>query len=99
MTDDSAMLARAGDYVLGLMDEDERRTAERDLETDPAFRDAVARFASQMHKLDRTAASEPLPTTSSASSVSRARASLMGTISEALNGILQYSLKISLISV
>ena len=28
---------RAGRYVLGLMDDDERERAERDLEIDPAF--------------------------------------------------------------
>ncbi|TPK95737.1 hypothetical protein FJ934_10960 [Mesorhizobium sp. B2-4-12] len=45
--------ARAGDYVLGLMKDAERQRAERDLEIDPAFRDAVIRLAERMHIFDR----------------------------------------------
>lgn len=45
-------MARAGDYVLGLMDNAERARAERDLEIDPGFRDAVLRVAERMHLLD-----------------------------------------------
>lgn len=44
---------RAGNYILGLMDEAERERAERDLEFDPAFRDAVIRLADEMHLFDR----------------------------------------------
>ena len=45
---------RAGRYVLGLMDDDERERAERDLEIDPAFRDAMVEIAERMHVFDRT---------------------------------------------
>jgi hypothetical protein len=38
-------LARAGNYVFGLMDEAERERAERDLERDASFRDAVMEIA------------------------------------------------------
>jgi anti-sigma-K factor RskA len=38
-------LARAGNYVFGLMDEAERERAERDLERDTSFRDAVMEIA------------------------------------------------------
>ena len=44
---------RAGRYVLGLMDDDERERAERDLEIDPAFRDAMVAIAGRMHVFDR----------------------------------------------
>lgn len=49
---------RAGDYVLGLMDEADRTRAERDLIIDPEFRDAVWSFASRMEGLDRSATAE-----------------------------------------
>lgn len=58
MTDDATLKARAGDYVLGVMDEDERERAERDMERDPAFRDAVMTIAGSMHALDLTAKPE-----------------------------------------
>lgn len=45
----SDRIARAGDYVLGLMNDAERERAERDLEIDPAFRDAVVQLAERMH--------------------------------------------------
>jgi anti-sigma-K factor RskA len=45
---------RAADYVSGLMNETERARAERDLEFDPAFRDAVLRLADEMRLFDRT---------------------------------------------
>ena len=48
----SDRIARAGDYVLGLMDDAERERAERDLEIDPAFRDAVLQLAERMHMFD-----------------------------------------------
>jgi len=46
-------IARAGDYVLGLMNDTDRERAERDLEIDPAFRDAVLQLAERMHMFDR----------------------------------------------
>ena len=46
-------IARAGDYVLGLMNDTDRERAERDLEIDPAFRDAVLQLAERMHVFDR----------------------------------------------
>ncbi|QKC81823.1 hypothetical protein [Mesorhizobium sp. NZP2077] len=49
----SDRIARAGDYVLGLMNDAERERAERDLEIDPAFRDAVLQLAERMHMFDR----------------------------------------------
>ncbi|UVK50669.1 hypothetical protein DBIPINDM_003847 [Mesorhizobium sp. AR02] len=53
MASESDRIARAGDYVLGLMNDKERERAERDLEIDPAFRDAVVRLAERMHVFDR----------------------------------------------
>ena len=50
---DSERGKRAGDYVSGLMNDEERERAERDLEFDPAFRDAVIRLAESMHVFDR----------------------------------------------
>ncbi|MBX3583046.1 MAG: hypothetical protein KF810_14240 [Rhizobiaceae bacterium] len=41
-------MERAARYVLGLMDHDERERAERDLEVDPAFRDAMLTVAKRM---------------------------------------------------
>ena len=49
----SESMTRAGDYVLGLMNDMERKRAERDLEIDPAFRDAVVQLAERMHVFDR----------------------------------------------
>jgi len=53
MASESDRIARAGDYVLGLMNDAERERAERDLEIDPAFRDAVVQLAERMHVFDR----------------------------------------------
>ncbi len=53
MASESDRIARAGDYVLGLMSDRERERAERDLEIDPAFRDAVVQLAERMHVFDR----------------------------------------------
>ncbi|MBZ9795075.1 hypothetical protein [Mesorhizobium sp. ES1-4] len=53
MAGESDRIARAGDYVLGLMNDAERERAERDLEIDPAFRDAVLQLAERMHVFDR----------------------------------------------
>ncbi|HTV70301.1 MAG TPA: anti-sigma factor [Rhizobiaceae bacterium] len=61
MTATNDRLARAGDFVLGLMDADARRQAERDLETDPAFRDAVRALTERMQALDDTAAQTAIP--------------------------------------
>ncbi|RUM98488.1 hypothetical protein EET67_07615 [Pseudaminobacter arsenicus] len=54
MVDERDRMARASKYVLGLMDEDERERAERDLEHDPAFLDAMVRVAERMHLFDLT---------------------------------------------
>jgi len=53
MASESDRIARAGDYVLGLMNDADRERAERDLEIDPAFRDAVVQLAERMHVFDR----------------------------------------------
>lgn len=53
--------ARAGDYVLGLMNDADRERAERDLEIDPAFRDAVVQLAERMHMFDRAEKPGGLP--------------------------------------
>jgi hypothetical protein len=52
---------RAGRYVLGLMDDDERERAERDLEIDPAFRDAMVEIAERMHVFDHMPAPDKAP--------------------------------------
>ncbi|SDA72147.1 hypothetical protein [Mesorhizobium qingshengii] len=57
----SDRIARAGDYVLGLMNDAERERAERDLEIDPAFRDAVVQLAERMHMFDRAEKPGGLP--------------------------------------
>jgi anti-sigma factor RsiW len=54
---------RAGRYVLGLMDDEERERAERDLEIDPAFRDAMVEIAERMHVFDRLPAPDQLTDT------------------------------------
>ena len=52
MASEGERLSRAGNYVLGLMSAVDRERAERDLEIDPAFRDAVVRVAERMRVLD-----------------------------------------------
>lgn len=52
---------RAGRYVLGLMDDEERERAERDLEIDPAFRNAMVEIAERMHVFDRMPAPDKAP--------------------------------------
>jgi anti-sigma-K factor RskA len=52
-------MSRAGSYVLGLMDKGDRERAERDLETDAEFRDAVVRIAERLHLIDLGPAREP----------------------------------------
>lgn len=54
-------MARAGDYVLGLMDEAERLRAEADMATDAEFRAAVDSLAARMATLDDTAGRDPVP--------------------------------------
>jgi anti-sigma-K factor RskA len=51
MTDDERR-ARAGDFVLGLMDDAERQKAERDMASDPLFSSAVESLAARLHALD-----------------------------------------------
>lgn len=53
MSSDEERIARAGDYILGAMDDTERERAERDLERDPAFREAVMRLSAQLRALGR----------------------------------------------
>jgi anti-sigma-K factor RskA len=50
---ESEQRRRAGDYILGRMSETERERAERDLEIDAAFRDAVIALAEDMHIFGR----------------------------------------------
>lgn len=52
---------RAGRYVLGLMDDDERERAEHDLEIDPAFRNAMVEVAERMHVFDHMPAPDKAP--------------------------------------
>ena len=51
-------MERAGRYVLGLMGDEERERAERDLEIDPAFREAMMEIAERMHVFDRMTSSD-----------------------------------------
>lgn len=44
-------MARAEDYVFGLMDEGERRRAERDMEVDAEFRQCVLELAQKLQRL------------------------------------------------
>lgn len=61
MGNGSDRIDRAGRYVLGLMDDEERERAERDLEIDPAFRDAMVEIAERMHVFDRMPAPDKVP--------------------------------------
>jgi anti-sigma-K factor RskA len=58
MTGDADRLSRAGSYVLGLMGEAERERAERDLEVDPEFREAVLQIAGRLRLIDLNPAIE-----------------------------------------
>lgn len=49
MTTEAERLARAGNYILGMMNDAERERAEHDLEVDDAFRNAVIHVAERMH--------------------------------------------------
>lgn len=64
--------ARAESYVLGRMDEMERARAERDMERDPEFLDAVMRLASEI----RAAGARRAPTTVAWDNVSEQLSSL-----------------------
>jgi hypothetical protein len=59
MASEADRMSRAGSYVLGLMDAADRERAERDLETDAEFRDAVVRIAERLHLIDLGPAREP----------------------------------------
>jgi anti-sigma-K factor RskA len=52
MTSEADRISRAGSYVLGLMNDADRERAERDLETDAEFRDAVVRVGERLHLID-----------------------------------------------
>lgn len=56
MPRDDSRIARAGDYILGLMNDTERERAERDLEVDAAFRDTVMQMAERMRVFEQPAA-------------------------------------------
>lgn len=47
----SDRMARAEDYVFGLMNDEERARAERDMEIDPQFRECVMVLAEQLRRL------------------------------------------------
>lgn len=47
-------MTRAEDYVFGLMNEQERARAERDMQVDPEFREYVTVLAERLRKLHRT---------------------------------------------
>lgn len=53
-------MARAEDYVFGLMDERERERAERDMEVDAAFRECVVVLAERLRKLHRAKGATPM---------------------------------------
>lgn len=54
-------MSRAGDYVLGLMDDAERERAERDMEVDGEFRECVLLLAQRFHVFDRDVVPEEVP--------------------------------------
>ncbi|MRX32959.1 anti-sigma factor [Aminobacter sp. MDW-2] len=61
MSRDNERFAHAGDYVLGLLDDDARAEAERDMERDPEFAETVRRLAERMSSLDHTAKPAEVP--------------------------------------
>ncbi|WP_432287374.1 anti-sigma factor [Aminobacter sp. BA135] len=61
MSSDSEHLAHAGDYVLGLLDDDARAEAEREMERDPEFAEAVRRLVERMSSLDHTVKPHDVP--------------------------------------
>ncbi|MBX3577352.1 MAG: anti-sigma factor [Rhizobiaceae bacterium] len=62
MSEHEDRLARAGEFVLGLLDAEARAAAERDLQTDAEFRDAVDRFRRHLSEIDATADADAVPT-------------------------------------
>ena len=62
MSNETDRTTRAGDYVLGLMSDEERERAEHDIAYDPDFRNAVLALAQKMHVFDRDAGPDPVPT-------------------------------------
>lgn len=61
MSDRTERLERAGDYVLGLMDEAARKEMEIAIRVDPLLRQAVDDLAAHMSVLDLATMPEPLP--------------------------------------
>lgn len=53
-------MSRAEDYVFGLMDEQERARAERDMEVDAEFRECVTALAGRLRSLHRAKGAIPL---------------------------------------
>ena len=53
-------MTRAEDYVFGLMSEQERARAERDMEIDPEFRECVTVLAERLRKLHRAKGAAPM---------------------------------------
>ena len=74
MSSESERLERAGDYIMGRMNEAERERAERDLERDPKFRETVIRLAERLR---------------SNASLSRDQAELWQSVQEAIAGLPQ----------
>ena len=56
----SDRMARAENYVFGLMDEHERARAERDMAVDPEFRECVTLLAERLRRLHRAKGEAPL---------------------------------------
>ncbi|MEO3386649.1 hypothetical protein [Mesorhizobium sp. CAU 1741] len=56
-------MARAEDYVFGLMDERERERAERDMEVDAEFRECVMVLADRLRRLHRAKGAAPMSDT------------------------------------
>lgn len=56
----SDRMARAENYVFGLMDEHERERAERDMAVDPEFRECVTLLADRLRKLHRAKGAAPM---------------------------------------
>jgi anti-sigma-K factor RskA len=77
MSEHEDRLARAGEFVLGLLDGEARDAAERDMATDPAFREAVERFRRGMAELDATAVTDQVP------------AQMLAEISKRIDGLSQ----------
>jgi anti-sigma-K factor RskA len=53
-------MARAENYVFGLMDEHERERAERDMAVDPEFRECVTLLADRLRQLHRAKGAAPM---------------------------------------